>query len=262
MGLPMRRAKWALLTLVAACSSAVAGFGQPFIFQAKHEHWRGHCSATLTIGDTGIEYASDKAEHSRKWSYRDLKRIDIESKKKLRLETYEDRKYLRWQERDFELEVVGGEITETVYRLLLSKSTRPLVARVPYPAAAALFTLPVKHRHRLGGCQGSLKVEEKRIVYETEHEGDARIWLYRDISSIARMDPYTLRITTLLETYTFDLKEAMTDKQYDYLWARVYRLEQPYPPNGAGPPSSCAADRLAVSPRLRARRRNRRTMAR
>ena len=219
----MRRHRWILLALVGVCSAA-PGLAQPFTFQVEHEHWRGSCAGTLTIGDGGIEYASDEPEHSRKWSYHDLKRIDIQTTRKLELQTYEDRKYLRWQEREFELELLEGEITEPVYRLLLTKSTRPLVSRLPFGTATAIFTIPAKHRHRLGGCQGTLRFENEQIVYDTKHEGDARVWLFRDIESIARMDPYRLRITTRLETYTFDLKEELTEKQYDALWSKIHLI--------------------------------------
>src|SRR5438093_878215 len=204
-------------------------FGQAFTFKVRHDHWRGGCTGSLTIDEQGIEYRSEDAEHSLKWRYSDLKRIDIQSARELELLTYEDRKYRPGAERKFEFKLLEGEITDQVYRLLLNKSARPLLTRIPYKAGAIVFGVPVKHRHRVGGCQGELQFEQERVIYRTGTPGEARIWQYRDISTVGLMDSYTLRITTLLETYTFDLKLALLNQQYDFLWAKVYQLEHPYP---------------------------------
>jgi len=213
-------------------------FGQPFTFKVRHDHWRGGCTGRLTIDDQGIEYRTEDGGHSRKWSYPDLKRIDIQSGKSLELLTYEDRKLIPGAERKFEFELLEGEITEAVYRLLLDKSPRPLLARLPYGSTAPVFSLGAKHRHRVGGCEGELQFERERVIYRTDKPGDTRIWLYADISSVGLLDRYSLRLTTLLETYTFDLKLPITSEQYNFLWAKVYHLEDPYP-------ASARASRLA-----------------
>jgi len=204
-------------------------FGQAFTFKVRHGHWRGRCTGSLTIGEQGIEYRSEDAEHSRNWRYSDLKRIDIQSTREIELLTYEDRKYRPGAERKFEFKLLEGEITDQVHRLLLDKSARPILTRIPYEAGTIVFEVPVKHRHRVGGCQGELQFEQEGVIYRTDKPGEARIWQYRDISTVGLMDSYTLRITTLLETYTFDLKLALLTPQYDFLWAKVYQLENPYP---------------------------------
>jgi len=204
-------------------------FGQAFTFKVKHDHWRGGGTGSLTIGEQGIEYRSEDAEHSRKWRYSDLKRIDIQSGKTLELLTYEDRKLIPGAERKFEFKLLESGITDQVYWLLLDKSARPLLTRIPYEAGTVVFGVPVKHRHHVGGCQGELQFEQERVIYRTDKPGEARIWQYRYISTVGMMDPYTLRITTLLETYTFDLKLPLLTQQYDFLWAQVYQLEHPYP---------------------------------
>jgi hypothetical protein len=199
--------------------------GQSFSFDVRHEHWRGACSGRLTIDEQGIEFASEDADHSRKWSYPDLKRIEIESRKKLSLLTYEDRKLRRWSEREFEFELRDGEITEEVYRPLRARSSKPVLSRVVYGDSPALFSLPAKHRHRLGGCNGVLLANKEGIVYSTAARGEARVWSFGDVTSIGLIGPYDFRLSTRAETYVFDLKVPITAEHYELLWAKVYRPE-------------------------------------
>lgn len=203
------------------------GNAQPFVFDVKHDHTWGACAGKLSIRDEGIEYRTENEKHRRRWRYQDLKLIEIASPKELVLHTYEDVRIPIGDERKFQFKLQDGEITAETYRFLLSKATRPLVTRVAYSTASYTLILPVKHRHLLGGCEGELKVNEGQIVYETDSK-DARIWLYKDITGIGLMDPYNLRITTLLENYTFDLKEPMSQKHYEFLWAKIYQLERVY----------------------------------
>jgi hypothetical protein len=193
----------------------------------KHKHLRGHCSGKLIIGEEGIEYSTAYVKHARRWSYVDLKRIEISTAKELKLQTYEDKKYWLGSDKEFNFTVVEGAITADVYQFLLSKTPRPLITGVPFPSGFSVFEIPVKHKQFRHGTQGVLKIGDNEVVYQTSYSKDSRIWLYKDIQSIGLMDPFSFRITTLLETYTFDLKLAMTPEQYDYLWDRVYRLKNP-----------------------------------
>src|SRR3989442_1157275 len=194
---------------------------QPFTLAVTHKHFRGHCTGKLTISEDGIQYATEYVKHQRKWSYLDLKRIEIVSRNELNVETYEDKKHFLGADIEFKFKVVEGEITAEIYQFLLAKTTRPLITAVPFATGESFaFTIPVKHRHFRGGCQGELKIGENQVVYETSYPEHSRIWLYKDIETIGLADPYNFRLTTVLETYTFDLKTAMTAEQYDFLWYR------------------------------------------
>jgi hypothetical protein len=188
--------------------------------------WRDS-AGDLIIGEQEIQYNDKNGKRSWKWSYADLKRIEIASAKQLVLFTYENQKFPPGAERTFKFTLQDGEITERIYEFLLSRAPRPLLSRVIFSSVDTVFILPVKHRHLLGGCHGKLKVGEERIIYETADSQDGRIWLFKDITSIGKVDLYDFRITTLVETYTFDLKEPMSSKVYDFLWERVYQLDQP-----------------------------------
>ncbi|HEY3132728.1 MAG TPA: hypothetical protein VGL91_24975 [Acidobacteriota bacterium] len=214
-----------LLAIVSFMSSATA---QAFTLAVRHNHFRGHCSGKLLISEDGIEYSTDYVKHRRKWSYVDLKRVEISTPKELKLQTYEDKKYRLGPDQEFDFHVVEGEINSDIYQFLLSKTTRPLITGVAFPTGPFAYEIPAKHRQFQKGTQGLLKIGDNEVVYETPHPKDSRIWLYKDIQNIGLLDPYNFRISTLLETYTFDLKIAMTREQYDYVWERVYRLGIPF----------------------------------
>jgi len=84
----------------------------------------------------------------------------------------------------------------------------------------------VRHRHRLGGCEGQLSVEEERLIYSTDHASDNRVWMLREIESLGSSYPYHLRMTTYRETFIFDLKSSLDPNVYDSLWKKIYRLER------------------------------------
>jgi hypothetical protein len=212
--------------LVLLMGAARISSGQSFALDVRHEHWHGGCNGRLTIDEQGIEFTSEESDHNRKWTYPDLKRIEIESRRKLSLLSYEDRKLRRWSEREFEFELRDGEITEEVYRVLRARSSKPLVSRIVYDDSPALFRLPAKHCHRLGGCNGALLATKEGIVYSTDARGEARVWSFADVTSISLIDPYSFRLSTRAETYVFDLKVPLTAEQYELLWAKVYRLDR------------------------------------
>ena len=100
-----------------------------------------------------------------------------------------------------------------------------MVARLVEKAEQNPTLLLVRHRHRLGGCEGQLSVEEERLIYLTDHASDNRVWKLREIETLGSPDPYHLRVTTYNETFTFDLKSPLDQKTYEFLWKRIYRLE-------------------------------------
>lgn len=220
--------------VAACCLTLVASAGQlsaqEYSFSVKHPHLLGGCTGKLTVHTEGIEYVTEESKHARKWSYLDLKRIEISSRHELTLYTYRDSKYRLGADEKFKFKLQDGEVRAEIYHFLLSRALRPLVTRVPFPSGSdsSAFSLQVKHVHVLGGCEGALKVGEDQIIYETSHPKDSRVWFYRDIESIGLMNEFAFRLTTILKTYTFDLKERMTSAQYDFIWARVYQLKNPY----------------------------------
>lgn len=87
--------------------------------------------------------------------------------------------------------------------------------------------IPAKHRHRFGGCEGVLRISSELLIFDTEKAEDRRMWRLRDLQSFGTAGPYSLRLSTELETFNFDLKTPLTQEIQDFLWQRL-RDEHPY----------------------------------
>jgi len=90
--------------------------------------------------------------------------------------------------------------------------------------------IPVKHLHRLSGCQGILKVYADALVYEAQDGHDSRSWRWTDIRAVGRPDVDRFEVLTFepqtggpKRSFNFILKEPLPDRTYDLIWSRVFR---------------------------------------
>ncbi len=193
-------------------------FAQPdsFRFSVRHKHWFKHCEGALRMDGSGIAYETPHRKHARVWSFRDLRHLEILSPTRLVINTYGNPAM-------FDFRLREAELTGDVYRFLAQHVERGLTSRVLFAATDFLDERPVKHRHRRGGCEGMLRIGLNEITYNTENVGDRRRWRMRDIRSFGTTGPYDLRLTTEKETFTFDLKVALSQQVYDHLWKTIHR---------------------------------------
>jgi len=206
----------ALLLLVAIGAITVAQAQTTSVqFAVRHEHRWGSCEGILRVDSTGITYETPDEEHARTWPFRDIRQAEFRSSKKLELRTY-------GKPETWKFELLEGEWSPEAYALFSGNVERVVTSRVLFPAGAFVHELPVRHRHRHGGCEGVLRIGPGEIVYDTGHPEDRRIWRMRDLRSFGSSGAYNLRLTTEQETFNFDLKQALEREVYDYLWAHVY----------------------------------------
>jgi len=199
---------------------------ESFEFSVKHDHTLGSCEGKLVAGEKEIRYEATNGKHSRAWAYIDIQKLDVVSPTRLALKTFESQSWKKLErDKAFEFSLLDGKVTPEQQEFLRAKLSRPMVARLVEKADRSSSLLPVRHRHRLGGCEGQLSVEEERLIYSTDHASDNRVWKLREIETIGSPDPYHLRVTTYNETFTFDLKSPLDSKIYDFLWKKIYRLE-------------------------------------
>ncbi len=198
---------------------------EPFEFRVKHDHSLGSCAGKLIASDREIRYEAIDGKHSRIWAYIDIQKLDVASSTRLVFKTFESQSWKKL-ERDkvFEFSLLEGKLRPNHQEFLRAKVSRPIVARLVEKGASSTLLL-VRHRHRLGGCEGQLAVEEDRLIYLTDHAADNRVWMLREIETLGSPDPYHLRVTTYNETFTFDLKSPLNPKTYDSLWKMIYRFE-------------------------------------
>ena len=207
---------------------------ESFDFRVKHDHTLGSCEGKLVASDKEIRYEATNGKHSRTWAYIDIQKVDVVSPTRLALKTFESQSW-KQLERDkaFDFSLLEGKLTPEHQEFLRAKLSRPIVARLVEEGAQS--SAPVRHRHRLGGCEGRLSAEGERLIYSTDHASDNRVWKLREIETIGSLDPYHLRVTAYNETFTFDLKSPLDPRLYDSLWKKIYRFENAQASEGESP---------------------------
>ena len=219
----------AALMLSAFLSGAEASAAE-YRYKVKHDHVRKYCVGELVINDEGVEYATREKGHSRKWQYADVKLLMLVSPTRLKVLSYEDGR-LKVGDRDFSFELTEGELTKEVSDFVLSKVARPVSTTfVPASSEEPVYSIPVRHRRRLGGDEGVLRVYPAGVAYESAAGGDnSRYWRWSDIQGVGRSGKFSLSVKTYepelggpTKSFDFDLKERAGDEVYDYMWDRVY----------------------------------------
>jgi len=223
-----------IFEMLAAGALAITLLGTPaaagdLSYKVRQHKLVGGRDGTLTFTEELVEYRSSDGKHGGSWAYRDVRQIELLSPTRVRIVTYEDKTEYFGADRTYTLDLVEGRLTREVSDFLRSKLSRPLVTSFTDREGVALAELSVKHNHRFGGCEGTVSVFDDRLVYASEEEENSRTWLWTDVRSVSRPDPFRLEISTYerelgsRRTFTFDLKAPMSDEAYDLLWQRVYR---------------------------------------
>src|SRR5204863_3596547 len=112
---------------------------------------------------------------------------------------------------------------EDLAQFLATHVHRPVIGHY---AEASQFQVPAYHRRTLGGTAGTLKIGNDAIEFVSDKPADSRTWLYRDIETIGRPDPFRVRVTTNRETYVVELKSELPEAAYQFAWSKIYNLER------------------------------------
>lgn len=216
-----------LLTLTLWLAFALQLVADPFEYRVQHDHVFGSCKGNLIANDREIRYEATDGKHSQSWPYIDIQKVDV-GPTQLVLKTFKSESWKKLEkDQTFHFSVLDVQFTMEHQEFLRSKLIRPMVARLVDGRGTASVSLPVRHRHRLGGCQGSLSFEGDRLTYVTDHTSDNRVWKLSEIETVGSSDAYHLRVATFNETFTFDLKSPLDAKVYDSLWKKIYHFDSP-----------------------------------
>lgn len=222
----------AVITMVVF--TAREALGQELTLAVKHDHVIGSCKGDLIINSDGIEYRTNHKKDARTWTYTDIKMIKLVSPRELELLTYEASPTRLGRDKVFEFKVLKGELPKVVSDFLAARVARPMASSFVESEEKAVYEIPARHHHRLGDCEGTIKVYADRVVYQSEQADSSRVWRWSDIQSISRAGPYRFAITSYepklggpTKVYNFDLKGRMGDQVYDYLWAKLYHVPAP-----------------------------------
>ena len=208
------------------------GAQSPLVLKVRHDHAFGGCSGTFTLDDRGVRYETSHKEHVRSWSYEEVQQFQIEQTRKLKVLTYEDRKWRLGADKVFEFSWTDEEAApEEVYDFLRARTRRPIATWLrPSDPGTVRYEFPAKHLGAIQGRQGRLLFAGNFVVFQSEEKGGDRAWRYDDLESISSSGPYDLMLTTSEQqkfhyasrrVYNFQLKEALPQESYDALWRFV-----------------------------------------
>lgn len=221
-------------TIMSACLvlfSVLQVSAQEFRYRVQQDRLIGHRDGELIISTDRVEFRAKKEDESRNWAYREIKLFEILSTTRVRIWTYQNRK-LMGQEESLSFKIIEGRIDQQVSDFLRERITRPLVTSLTNDEVGSepLAEIPVKHLHRLSGCQGVLRVYADRLIYEAADGHDSRSWRWTDIRAVGRPDVDRFEVLTFesqlagpKRSFNFILKERLADKTYDFIWSRVFR---------------------------------------
>ena len=190
----------------------------------------GHRDGELIISADQVRFRAKNEKDSRSWTYGEIKLLELLSPTRARIWTYQNRRLLLGQEESLTFKIIDGQVDQQVSDFLRGHITRPLVTSFTKEENEPLAPIAVKHLHRLGGCQGILKVYADRLVYEAQAGHDSRSWRWTDIRAVGRPDIDRFEVLTFepkfggpKRSFNFVLKEPLADQTYDFIWSRVYR---------------------------------------
>ena len=107
--------------------------------------------------------------------------------------------------------------SEELAQFLAARIHRPIVGHY---AAASQFQIAAYHRRALGGTNGTLEFGQDAIRFVSDKPADSRTWLYRDIETIGRPDPFRFRVSTVRETYVLELKAQISTSTLNQILQR------------------------------------------
>src|SRR5688572_5576409 len=221
----------AIISVFSVLLSASQVTAQEFKYKVQQDRLIGHRDGELIISYDSVEFRAKKENDSRSWSYGEIKLFEILSTTRMRIWTYQNRK-LMGQEESFSFNILEGLIDQQLSDFLRERISRPLVTSLTNDEAGSepLAEIPVKHLHRLSGCQGVLRVYADRLIYQAADGHDSRSWRWTDIRAVGRPDVDRFEVLTFepqfggpKRSFNFTLKEQLADKTYDFIWSRVFR---------------------------------------
>src|SRR5439155_18703743 len=187
-------------------------------------------SGQLRINEAGIQYHSTNGKTSFHLPFIDVHEMDVADPSAIRIETYEMLKRKLSGRRSYVFRLVSsraGDENDRLTQFLSERIRRPML-RSQTIAAKPEFEIPAYHRHVLNGCNGTLQITPEGIRFVSAKEDHSRTWKYSEVQTIGGSDPFSFRVTSLAETFTFDLKDRLPTEAYELVWQRVFDLPPKY----------------------------------
>jgi hypothetical protein len=222
----------AVITLLRVTPAAAAD--QPMEFPVRLTHWFGASHGTLVFSDEGVEYRTPDKDHAQRWTYEQIKQVQILSPTRIAVRTYEDQGWTHfWADRTNAFDVERGTITPELPAFLLGHVLRPVVTSVlPGTAGPPLQRVPVKHVRGRRGDEGELLLYGDALAYESPQAKASRYWRFGDLASVLLLDRFRLEVLAYeggageTRSFLFQLKSDLPPGFYDTLWSALNPLTQ------------------------------------
>lgn len=214
-----------LASTLAATSASPPVAPGPFELSVKGAGSRG----TLVFTPSGVAFAAADPKKSRQWPYHELKQIRVVSPREIAFDTFEDGS--RWRfgaDRTIEFDVTEGAVDPRLVAFLLEQIQRPVTSAVlPADLGEPRTRIDAKHLRGRKGTHGTIAVYTSGISYEAGDPRDSRYWRFGDLESVLRTSPFKLLVNVYerggVRPFAFDLKAALPDDAFDYVWDQVNR---------------------------------------
>jgi hypothetical protein len=208
-------------------AAALAAHAQTF--EVRHRHLHGGAAGTLRVTSEAIIFTETgkHEDHSRTWRFADVHQLTL-SDTTLRILTYEDDPKQFGRDRRFLFDQAPQGMAAQLYPLLLNRMDQRFVAALAHSPSDATWRVAAKLLRGTGGSQGEIAVSSDAVVYRTDSPEQSRTWRLSDIDSISSGGPFDLTITTLEDSgrdFRFQLKRAITEREYDSLWRAVQKCK-------------------------------------
>jgi alpha-beta hydrolase superfamily lysophospholipase len=218
----------ACVILAAALLVPARAAAQQGEWQVRHQHLRNGAMGTLRVTADSISFDErDKkgrvTPHSRQWKYDDIQQLTL-STKTLRILTYEDQRWQLGRDREFVFDHLPEAMVSELYGAWRDRLDARFVAAMADDQTHPDWQLPVKLLHGRSGSQGVLGFGADRIVYQTAQGEESRTWRLSDLENVSSSGAFDLTLTAHEGEFRFQLKQGLTEQQYDRLWRQISRL--------------------------------------
>jgi hypothetical protein len=214
-------ARFALIVII------VAGplFGQDGNWQVRHRHLHGGAMGSLRITEKSVSFtgaAKKEAAHSQTWNYDDIQQLVL-SPDKLRIVTYENRRWPPVGERVYEFDRLPAALAHDTYPMFIRRLDQRFVAALADDQVQPNWQVPAKLASSRKGPEGVLLFTSDKVVFKTNQPDASRSWRITDIENVSSSDRFELVVNTHERDFRFLLKKALDEDRFEHLWRQINR---------------------------------------
>jgi hypothetical protein len=188
--------------------------------QARLHRGLGGSPGTLTLSQDGLVFHPTKGG-TLQWPFLEIQTFDLLSPRRLVITGYANRSWHEHGERKYRFDLSVAMPPDIAAELAL-RVAKPVRNADPNPTATSFATILARHRTLAGGTNGTLHFGPNGVDYLTTNGQGGRSWRWSDIQTLAKPDPFQLRVNSYRETFTFELKQPMSRELFDRLWGEIY----------------------------------------